>query len=112
MKQVLDANTWSPEINSLHGKPSLGAAASCKSVMRPLRQSFRFCDRESLALFLKGYPSHVVCVKSGFGVRQIEPLQLPDKGGVMQLFTLLSRPGKFQILDGRQNENQDDSRSA
>ena len=29
-----------------------------------VRQTFRFCDRESLALFLKGYPSHVVCVIS------------------------------------------------
>jgi hypothetical protein len=45
-------------------------------------------------------------------LEQIEILQLLDKGGVMQLFTLLSRPGKFQVLDGRQNENQDDSRSA
>jgi hypothetical protein len=51
----------------------------------------------------------------GFGVRQIEILQLLDKGDVMQLFTLLSRPvsepGKFQVLDGRQNENPSNSRS-
>jgi hypothetical protein len=51
----------------------------------------------------------------GFGVRQIEILQLLDKGDVMQLFTLLSRPvsrpGKFQVLDGHQNENPSNSRS-
>src|SRR6266851_4758809 len=35
-----------------------------------LRQAFRFCDRESLALFLKGYPSHVVCVIS---IKRIRP---------------------------------------
>jgi hypothetical protein len=48
----------------------------------------------------------------GFGVRQIEILQLLDKGDVMQLFILLSWPGKFQALDGRQNKKQEISKSA
>jgi hypothetical protein len=48
----------------------------------------------------------------GFGVRQIEILQLLDKGDVLQLFTLLSWSGKFQALDGRQNKKQEISKSA
>jgi hypothetical protein len=41
----------------------------------------------------------------GFGVRQIEILQLLDKGDVMQLFTLLSWPGKFQAWTGVRIKN-------
>jgi len=39
-----------------------GSAAQVSDLF--VRQTFRFCDREALALFLKGYPSHVVCVVS------------------------------------------------
>jgi len=88
------------------------ASQSCDHFVR---QTFRFCDRESSALLLKCYPSHVVCVilikrSSGSGQSKFFNARL-DKGSVMQLFTLSSWPGKFQALDGRQNENPSDSRS-
>jgi hypothetical protein len=54
----------------------------------------------------------MLCASSRRIRRQaIEILQLLDKGGVMQLFTLLSWPGKFQALDGRQNRKQEISKS-
>jgi hypothetical protein len=54
----------------------------------------------------------MLCASSRRIRRQaIEILQLLDKGGVMQLFTLLSWPGQFQALDGRQNRKQEISKS-
>jgi len=43
----------------------------------------------------------------GFGVRQIEIPSTSGQSDVMQLFTLLSWPGKFQVLDGHHNKKQE-----
>jgi hypothetical protein len=60
-----------------------------KRLPRPAREA------DTGALSVAGCVHHL----DGFDVRQIEILQLLDKGDVMQLFTLLSWPGKFQALD-------------
>jgi hypothetical protein len=86
-----------------------GAAVPRKSVMRPFCTTDFPILRSGVASSFPEGLSVACCVRR---LEQIEILQLLDKGGVMQLFTLLSRPGKFRVLDGRQNENQDYSRSA
>jgi hypothetical protein len=63
------------------------------------------CKKRTLATL-----SVACCLRhlDGFSVRQIEILL----DGVMQLFTLLSWPERFQALDGRQNKKQEISESA
>src|SRR5712664_1811571 len=95
------------------GSRGAGAAASRKSVMRPFCTTEFPILRSGVASSFPEGPSVACCVRhldkadSASGKSKFF-----NRGGVMQLFTLLSWPGKFQALDGRQNKKQEISKSA